>query len=74
MAAARKRLDPEERNALQKTRSAIRVARRAIARVKEAGGWWGDVDEGLRSDLEAAARRFGDDIDSVEVSIAEIYP
>lgn len=66
--------DADERDALRKTRSAIRVARRAIARVAEAGGWWGDVDEGLRSDLERAARRFGEDVDGVEATIAELYP
>lgn len=49
MIGTRRRRDPEELAALRKTRSAIKVARRTIERVKEAGGWWGDVDEGLRT-------------------------
>ncbi|MFM2287706.1 MAG: hypothetical protein RL684_849 [Pseudomonadota bacterium] len=68
------RLDGEQRYALRKTRSAIKAARRAIERVVAAGGWWADVDELMRGDLESAAHRFGVDLDGIETTISELYP
>jgi len=68
------KLDREERDALTKSRAAIRALRKTADVVTAAGDWWADINMSLYTAFDSAAEDLREQADALESELDSDYP
>ena len=67
------KLDPEVLTALRFSRAAVKKLAAAAESLREAGGWWGDVDGFLERKLDDAASVLRGHARALEADMDEVH-